>query len=117
MSPETVEVRARVSGYIDKVHFKEGSDVKQDDLLITLDQRQYQAVVDRVKAELGAARARGELARGEANFLKHGAPPFALAIELATRKINGSLKPRTPALGKSDFPHLHCFHGLAIDVN
>ncbi|HEY0549327.1 MAG TPA: efflux RND transporter periplasmic adaptor subunit [Verrucomicrobiae bacterium] len=65
-SPETVEVRARVSGYIDKIHFKEGSDVKQGDLLVTIDQRPYQAVVDRLKAELGAARARAELARGEA---------------------------------------------------
>src|SRR5690242_4246145 len=42
-SPETVEVRARVSGYIDKIHFKEGSDVKQGDLLVTIDQRPYQA--------------------------------------------------------------------------
>src|SRR5436305_867955 len=57
-SPESVEVRARVSGYIDKIHFKEGSDVKQGDLLITIDQRPYQAAVDRLKAELGAARAR-----------------------------------------------------------
>jgi len=65
-SPETVEVRARVSGYIDKIHFKEGSDVKQGDLLVTVDQRPYKAVVDRLKAELGAARARVELARGEA---------------------------------------------------
>src|SRR4051812_35849007 len=65
-SPETVEVRARVSGYIDKIDFKEGSDVKQGDLLLTIDQRPYQAVVDRLKAELGAARARAELARGEA---------------------------------------------------
>jgi RND family efflux transporter MFP subunit len=65
-SPETVEVRARVSGYIDKVHFKEGSEVKQGDLLVTIDQRPYQAVVDRLKAEVGAARARAELARGEA---------------------------------------------------
>jgi RND family efflux transporter MFP subunit len=65
-SPETVEVRARVSGYIDKIHFKEGSDVKQGDLLVTIDQRPYQATVDRLKADLGAARARGELARAEA---------------------------------------------------
>jgi len=65
-SPETVEARARVSGYIAKIHFKEGSDVKQGDLLVTIDQRPYQAVVDRLKAELGAARARAELARGEA---------------------------------------------------
>src|SRR3954463_15364499 len=65
-SPETVEVRARVSGYIDKIHFKEGSDVKQGDLLVTIDQRPYQATVDRLKADLGAARARAELARAEA---------------------------------------------------
>jgi len=65
-SPETVEVRARVPGYIEKVHFKEGSDVTQGDLLFTIDRRPYQAVVDRLKAELGAAQARAELARGEA---------------------------------------------------
>jgi len=65
-SPATVEVRARVSGYIDKVHFKEGGEVKQGDLLFTIDQRPYQAAADRLKAELGAARARAELARGEA---------------------------------------------------
>ncbi len=65
-SPETVEVRARVSGYIEKIHFKEGSEVQQGDLLVTIDQRPYQAIVDRLKAELGAARARAELARGEA---------------------------------------------------
>jgi len=28
-SPETVEVRARVNGYLDKVHFKEGEEVKK----------------------------------------------------------------------------------------
>ena len=65
-SPETVEIRARVSGYIDKVHFKEGSEVKQGDLLLTIDQRPYQAATDRLKAELGGAKARAELARGEA---------------------------------------------------
>jgi len=65
-SPETVELRGRVSGYIEHVHFKEGSEVKQGDLLLTIDQRPYQAAVDRLKADAGAARARAELARGEA---------------------------------------------------
>jgi len=65
-SPETVEIRARVSGYIEKVHFKEGGELKQGDLLFTIDRRPYQAVVDRAKAELAAARARAELATGEA---------------------------------------------------
>ena len=66
VSPETVEVRARVSGYIDKIHFKEGGEVRQGDLLVTIDPRPYQATVDRLQAELGSARARVELARGEA---------------------------------------------------
>jgi RND family efflux transporter MFP subunit len=66
VSPETVEIRARVSGYIDKVHFKEGGDVKAGDLLFTIDRRPYQAIVDRARADLGAAKARAELAEGEA---------------------------------------------------
>lgn len=66
VSPETVEVRARVSGFVEKVHFKEGGEVQQGDLLFTMDARPYQAVVDRLRAELGAARSRAELARGEA---------------------------------------------------
>ena len=65
-SPETVEVRPRVSGYVEKVHFKEGSEVNQGDRLVTIDQRPYQAAVDRLQAELAAARARAELALGEA---------------------------------------------------
>src|SRR5438270_521600 len=50
-SPETVELRARVSGYLDKVHFKEGKEVKKGDLLFTIDQRPYQAEYDRAEAE------------------------------------------------------------------
>lgn len=65
-SPETVEVRARVSGYIDKIHFKEGGEVTAGDLLVTIDPRPYQAVADRLKAELSAARVRAELARNDA---------------------------------------------------
>src|SRR5262245_51933460 len=46
-SPETVEVRARVSGYLDKVHFKEGKEVKKGDVLFTIDPRPYRAEHDR----------------------------------------------------------------------
>ncbi len=37
-----VEVRARVSGYLAELHFKDGEKVKQGDLLFTIDQRPYQ---------------------------------------------------------------------------
>src|SRR5213596_513681 len=45
-SPETVEIKARVSGYLDKVHFKEGKPVKKGDLLFTIDRRPYRADLD-----------------------------------------------------------------------
>src|ERR1700740_625502 len=50
-SPETVEIRARVSGWLDKVHFKEGKEVKKEDLLFTIDPRPYQADFDRTQAD------------------------------------------------------------------
>lgn len=80
-SPETVEIRARVSGYIEKVHFREGGDVKQGDLLFTIDPRPYQAVVNRLKAELGAAKARAELAQSEAKRAEGLAATQAISTE------------------------------------
>ena len=45
----TVEVRARVSGFIDSIHFKDGQIVKKDDLLFVIDQRPYQIAVEQAK--------------------------------------------------------------------
>jgi multidrug efflux system membrane fusion protein len=55
---ETVEVRARVSGFIDSVHFKEGQIVKKDDLLFVIDQRPYQIAVDQARADVQRAQAK-----------------------------------------------------------
>src|SRR5215472_5601747 len=44
---DSVEVRARVLGYLDKVHFKEGAMVKQGDLLFEIDPRPYRADLER----------------------------------------------------------------------
>ncbi|MDB6064122.1 MAG: mexE [Pedosphaera sp.] len=57
-----VEVRARVSGYLQSVHFKDGAEVKKGDLLFVIDPRQYQADLDRAEAELKQAESRLELA-------------------------------------------------------
>jgi RND family efflux transporter MFP subunit len=62
---ESVEVRARVSGYLQSIHFKDGAIVKQGDLLFVIDPRPYQAEVDRVTAELQLAQARLELAKSD----------------------------------------------------
>src|SRR5712692_1977677 len=64
-APETVEIRARVSGYLDKVHFKEGKEVKKGDLLFTIDQRPYQAEFDHADAEYQRAISQTELAKND----------------------------------------------------
>jgi len=64
-SPETVEVRARVSGYLDKVHFKEGKEVKKGDLLFTIDPRPYQAELDHANAEYERAVSQTDLAKND----------------------------------------------------
>src|SRR3954469_25895698 len=53
----SVEIRARVSGYLDKVHFKDGQIVKQGDLLFTIDRRPLEATLAQARATLAQARA------------------------------------------------------------
>ena len=49
---ERVEVRPRVSGYIDQVNFRDGSIVKQGDLLFTIDQRPFKLAVESAQADV-----------------------------------------------------------------
>src|SRR4051812_43034693 len=67
---DTVEVRARVSGYLDKVHFQDGQQVKQGDLLFTIDKRPFQNTLAQARANLALARSNlefteADLARGK----------------------------------------------------
>jgi len=61
----TVEVRARVSGFIDSIHFKDGQVVKQGDLLFVIDPRPYKLAVDQAKADVERARAKLEIATSD----------------------------------------------------
>ena len=63
---KTIDVRARVSGYLEKVLFREGYDVKEGDVLFLIDPRTYQADYDRAVANL--AQAKAHLARVEADY-------------------------------------------------
>jgi membrane fusion protein, multidrug efflux system len=62
---ERVEVRPRVAGAVQAVHFREGALVKQGELLVTIDPAEYAAEVERAQAQVLAAEARLVLARGE----------------------------------------------------
>ncbi|MBC7945286.1 MAG: efflux RND transporter periplasmic adaptor subunit [Burkholderiales bacterium] len=60
---QAVEVRARVSGYLESVHFKDGAIVNKGDLLFVIDPRPYQAIANQAKAEVTRNKVRLDLAR------------------------------------------------------
>lgn len=62
---DSVEVRARVSGYVDEVAFADGEIVEKDVPLFVIDPRPYEAVVAEAEAALTSAKARVELADSE----------------------------------------------------
>jgi len=64
-SVDMIQIKPRVSGYIDAVHFTEGAQVKKGDLLFTIDPRPYRAESDRLAANL--AQARAEAKNADAN--------------------------------------------------
>jgi RND family efflux transporter MFP subunit len=60
---DSVEVRARVSGYLESVHFREGSIVKKGDLLFQIDPRPYEAQLRRAEGDREQAESRVNLAQ------------------------------------------------------
>jgi RND family efflux transporter MFP subunit len=62
---DTVEVRPRVSGYLESVHFREGQIVKKGDLLFVIDPRPFRAVLAAAEADVAGAQSRLELARND----------------------------------------------------
>jgi len=62
---DAVEIRARVSGYLDRVDFTDGQMVKQGDLLFSIDKRPFQTSLDQAKANLAQARANLAFAEGD----------------------------------------------------
>lgn len=67
-SVSDVEIRARVSGYLEKVHFKDGEIVQKGDLLFTIDQRPFRAEVAR--AEASVAQSEAALRLAESNLVR-----------------------------------------------
>ncbi|HEX9302577.1 MAG TPA: efflux RND transporter periplasmic adaptor subunit [Casimicrobiaceae bacterium] len=62
---DSVEVRARINGYIQSVQFKPGAEVHKGDALFVIDPRPFEAEVARAEATLATTRAQLDLARTE----------------------------------------------------
>ncbi|RYF68453.1 MAG: efflux RND transporter periplasmic adaptor subunit, partial [Comamonadaceae bacterium] len=62
---QRVEIRSRVAGAVQSLHFREGALVRQGDLLVTIDPAPYKAEVDRAEAQVASAQARATYTRSE----------------------------------------------------
>lgn len=62
---ERVDLRARVSGFLDKIHFKDGQLVKAGDLLFTIDKRPYEIAVESAKADVARYQASVDFAKAD----------------------------------------------------
>ena len=88
---ESVELRPRVAGYLEAVHFHEGGEVHKGDLLFTIDDREYRAAAASARANVARADTRIELASTElARTEKLAAAKAASVEELEQRQ--GELK-------------------------
>jgi membrane fusion protein, multidrug efflux system len=93
---ETVEIRARVSGFIDSVHFQEGQIVKKDDLLFVIDQRPYQIAVELAKADIQRAQAKLDIATDDVNR----ATPLVQSKTLTEREFDTRQSVQRDAAGQ-----------------
>jgi multidrug efflux system membrane fusion protein len=80
----TVEVRARVSGFINSIHFKDGQIVKQGDLLFVIDPRPYALAVEQAKADMERAQAKLQIASLDVER----ATPLARSQTLTAREFD-----------------------------
>jgi RND family efflux transporter MFP subunit len=85
---DTVEVRPRVSGYIEQFLFREGQPVKKEDVLVIIDPRPYQADYDRAKAGLELAKSQRELANIEAARVQNLKDSGAVSREELDERIS-----------------------------
>ncbi len=76
-----VEIRARVEGYLEGIHYQEGQQVRKGDLLFTIESKTFQSIVSQRRADLASAEARLHLADLEVNRLKPLAEQQAVSVQ------------------------------------
>ena len=85
---ERVDIRSRVAGTVQSVHFREGALVKKGDLLLTIDPAPYAADVERAEAQVAAAQARKEYSKSEYERAQRLLDEKAIAQREADERIN-----------------------------
>jgi multidrug efflux system membrane fusion protein len=86
---ERVDIRSRVAGTIQAVHFREGALVKKGELLLTIDPAPYAAEVERADAQVAAAQARVAQARGEQERSQRLWTEQAISKRELDERVNG----------------------------
>ena len=89
---ERVDVRSRVAGAVQSLHFREGALVKKGDLLITIDPAPYAAELDRAEAQVVAAQARVAYSRSEASRARRLLDDHAIAQREFDERQNAQLE-------------------------
>jgi RND family efflux transporter MFP subunit len=77
----TVELRSRVAGTVERVHFKDGQRVAKGALLFTIDPKPFAAEVDRAQAQLASTRTQAELAKAELARAEKLLPMQAVSVQ------------------------------------
>ena len=85
---ERVDIRSRVAGTVQSVHFREGALVGKGDLLITIDPAPYEAEVDRADAQVVAAQARLTFTRSETERMQRLLDEHAIAQREVDERTN-----------------------------
>ncbi|MDX2222052.1 MAG: efflux RND transporter periplasmic adaptor subunit, partial [Rhodospirillaceae bacterium] len=78
---QSVEVRARVSGYLTRINFTDGQMVEQGQLLFEIDPRPYQATVDQARAALARAQTQQQLATNDLERAERLLQTRAISVE------------------------------------
>ena len=94
-APESVELRPRLSGVIDKVHFVEGQKVEKGNVLFQLDDRHLNARIEQLNAEL--ARSRAALHQAKAEAERAGRLLRSNAISEEQAELRGSVQQQAEA--------------------
>ena len=98
-APESVQVRPRVSGFIDQVSFTEGTLVKKGDLLFQIDPRPFQAEVKRLEAQLQQARSNLARTNKEAQRGERLRESNAISTELAEARSTAAQEAKAAVAG------------------